>query len=277
MWEAVERYHGLCYEAPEVRETGTAAGLKGFWMNYFASRVAPLGAVPAEVVESLVFYYSPIRVRRAIPDAWALASPDAVLAARYAGMDAALGRELQHRGDGPDVQRALAVIREVVDAADTMGRTLAAGWRSLPWPDQPHLALWHGCTVLRELRSGSHLVALTAAGFDGCEAVVSQVSVDDAPLEWIEQEAGWTPAQADAARDRLRSRGWIDRNGWATDEGRAVRASVEKLTDELDSQHWAAVDPRRCHDALDALQPLNAMLPKDDQLDWREIYEPNGL
>ena len=75
MWECVERYHQLCYWAPEVRETGSAAGLRGFWMNYFATRVAPLGPVPASVVESLFFYYAPARVRRAIPDAWTYSSP----------------------------------------------------------------------------------------------------------------------------------------------------------------------------------------------------------
>lgn len=28
MWEAVERFHALCYTSPEVREEGTAAGLR---------------------------------------------------------------------------------------------------------------------------------------------------------------------------------------------------------------------------------------------------------
>ena len=76
MWEAVERYHQLCYWAPEVREEGAKAGLKGFWMNYFASRAAPLGPVSAATVQALFFYYSSDRVKRAIPDAWNYASPE---------------------------------------------------------------------------------------------------------------------------------------------------------------------------------------------------------
>ena len=67
MWEAVERFHGLTYTAPEVREQGTAAGLKGFWMNYFATRIAPVGPVGADIVASTFFYYGPARVNRAIP------------------------------------------------------------------------------------------------------------------------------------------------------------------------------------------------------------------
>ncbi len=275
LWEAVERYHQLCYWAPEVRETGAAAGLKGFWMNYFATRVAPIGAVPAEVAESLVFYYSPARVSRAIPDAWRFATPEAVVAARYEGIDAALRRELGDVIDAPEIDAALTVVRAAVDAVDTMGFTLAAGWRSLEWPHAPHLALWHGCTVLREVRSGAHLVALRAEGLDGCESVVSQVAVDQAPREWIEDEAGWTPDEAAAATERLRERGWIDDAGRATEAGRAGRAGVEAATDRLDSRHWQAVGADACGRLLDALAPINRILPKDDQLDWRELYDPN--
>jgi len=275
LWEAVERYHQVCYWAPEVREAGTAAGLKGFWMNYFATRAAPLGPVPPEVVESLFFYYTPGRVHRAIPDAWSFAEPAAILEARYQGIDAALRRELGELVSSPEVATAMRIVRDAVDAADTMGRTLGAAWRALRWPDDPHVALWHGCTVLRELRSGSHLIALGAAGLDGCEAVVSQVAVDEAPIAWIEEEAGWSAEQADAARDRLHRRGWLDASGWATDTGRTGRADIEAMTDEIDRRHWDAIGEEACHSLLAALGVLNDHLPKDDQLDWREIYGPN--
>lgn len=275
LWEAVERYHQLCYWAPEVRETGSEAGLKGFWMNYFATRVAPVGPVGPEIVESLFFYYAPARVRRAIPDAWELSTPAAVLEARYLGMDRALRRELGDACDGAAVSAALDVVRAAVEAADPMGKTLAAGWQALPWPDDAHLALWHGCTVLREFRSGAHLVALAAAGLDGCEAVVSQVAADEAPNEWVEHEAGWSPEEASEARDRLRGRGWIDGTGWVTASGRAGRDAIEAMTDQLDQRHWDAVGSEARAALLDALGPLNERLPRDDQLDWRELYPAN--
>ncbi|WP_419840292.1 SCO6745 family protein [Candidatus Poriferisodalis sp.] len=275
MWECVERYHQLCYWAPEVRETGTSAGLRGFWMNYFATRSAPLGPVPARVVESLFFYYAPARVRRAIPDAWTYSTPEKVLAARYQGMDRALLRELGDFGGSDAIRRCAEVVRAACDAADPVGRTLFAGWASLDWPDEPHLALWHGCTLLREYRSGCHLIALAAVGLDGCESVVSQVAVDEAPREWIHEEAGWSETEAAAASERLRQRGWIDAEGRATNAGFAGRAEIEAMTDRLDGAHWAAIGDEAADRLLVDMAPLNVVLPKDDQIDWRELYPAN--
>ncbi|MCY3894643.1 MAG: hypothetical protein OXF65_15260 [Acidimicrobiaceae bacterium] len=275
MWECVERYHQLCYWAPEVRDSGAVAGLRGFWMTYFATRVAPLGPVPASVVESLFFYYAPARVRRAIPDAWTFSTPERVLAARYDAMDQALQRELGELASSEAVGWCAEVVRAACDAADPVGRVLFAGWSSVDWPDEPHLALWHGCTLLREYRSGCHLIALAAAGLDGCESVVSQVAVDEAPHEWIQEEAGWTEAEAAAAYERLRSRGWVDGDGLATAAGVAGRADVEATTDRLDSFHWSAIGDNAADALLADMAPINAVLPKDDQLDWRELYPAN--
>lgn len=276
MWECVERYHQLCYWAPEVRETANAAGLRGFWMNYFATRSAPLGPVPASVVESLFFYYSPARVRRAIPDAWVFSTPGAVLAARYEAMDSALRRELGEVATSGALDGCADVVRAAVDAADPVGRVLFAGWASLEWPTEPHLALWHGCTLLREYRSGCHLVALTAAGLNGCESVVTQVAVDEAPHEWIEDEAGWTDAEAREALESLRSRGLVSGDGRATAAGFALRAEIEATTDKLDGMHWASIGDQAADALLADMAPLNAMLPKDDQIDWRELYPANA-
>ena len=118
MWECVERYHQLCYWAPEVREAGAAAGLRGFWMNYFATRSAPLGPVPASVVESLFFYYAPARVRRAIPDAWTYSTPAQVPGTRATrAWIAALRRELGEFIDSDSVRRSAETVRAVCEAA----------------------------------------------------------------------------------------------------------------------------------------------------------------
>ena len=140
MWEAVERFHALTYMAPEVREEGAAAGLKGFWMNYFATRIAPVGAVTASAVESTFFYYAPGRVHRAIPDAWTLATPQAIIDARYRGMDRSL------RTMYPDVAstafvEAADLVRQAAAGCEPIGRLLYAGWASLDWPTEPNLAL----------------------------------------------------------------------------------------------------------------------------------------
>ena len=275
MWESVERYHQLCYWAPEVREEATDVGLKGFFMNYFATRVAPLGTISPEAVQSLVFYYAPQRIHRAIPDAWNYSTPEAILDARYRGMDRALQRELAGLIDGPEVSVAAEITRKAVEAIDGTGRTLFAGWNARRWPDIPHLALWHGCTVLREHRSGCHLMALALEGLDGCQSVVTQVAVDEAPAQWIHDEAGWTTEAVKQALFRLRTKGWLDDEDRATSKCYEGRQRVEQLTDRLDSEHWMEIGSERCDQLREALTILNKHFPKDDQLDWREIYDSN--
>ncbi|MGH9295952.1 MAG: helix-turn-helix domain-containing protein, partial [Acidimicrobiales bacterium] len=51
-WRVLEPVHGVTYFAPESRAEGDRLGLKGHWMSYFAFRSAPMGAVPAAVVEA---------------------------------------------------------------------------------------------------------------------------------------------------------------------------------------------------------------------------------
>lgn len=278
MWEVTERYHQVCYVAPEVREAGTEAGLKGFWMNYFATRAAPLGPVPAPVVEAVFFYYSPRRVHRAIPDAWRFSTPERILEARYRAMDRALRRELEPTGllDGPEIREAVDLHRRALEGADLLGKPLYAGWSSLPEPTEPHVALWHLATRQREYRSGCHLLALGAAGLDGCESVVSQVAVDQAPRVWITDEAAWTEDEAAAAVERLTARGWLRADGTATERGIEGRAAIEAVTDELDGRRWARLGPEGCQRLHELMTALVAPLPPDDQLDWREVYGDNG-
>ena len=97
LWEAIEPVHAVAYFAPGPAEAARRVGLRGFWMSYFASRVAPLGPVPATAVTAMAYGFAPAMVARAIPDAWRFADPAAVLAARIASAAAVLR---EHRGDG---------------------------------------------------------------------------------------------------------------------------------------------------------------------------------
>jgi hypothetical protein len=273
MWEAVERYHAICYLAPEVREEATAAGLKGFWMNYFATRAAPMGPVGPAVVLSTFFYYAPVRVYRAIPDAWSFSTPGEILAARYRGTARALRSIYGDAVDGPDVEEAATLVAEAVEACDPIGRALYAGWSSLPWPDDPHLALWHGCTLLREFRSGNHLIAVAAEGLTGCESVVSHVAVGEAPRAWITDEAGWNNDEVAEAEERLRIRGWLGRDCQPTDACYAGRRRIEDLTDRLDFPVWKHLGEENARRLFDLMSILATRLPPDDQLDWKQHYD----
>ena len=106
--------------------------------------------------------------------------------------------------------------------------------------------------------------------------MVSQVAVDEAPREWIQEEAGWTETEAADAYERLRSRGWVDADEQATAAGSAGRAEVEAMTDRLDDVHWAAIGDDAADALLADMAPINAGLPKDDQIDWRELYPANN-
>ncbi|MGO4635656.1 hypothetical protein AB4225_32750, partial [Streptomyces sp. 2RAF24] len=126
--------------------------------------------------------------------------------------------------------------------AGTAGRPLAAANAELPWPDAPHLVLWQAATILREHRGDGHLAALLAAGLDPAEALVSFAAVG-AAAEATFASRGWTEAEWGAARERLAARGLVRPDGTATEAGRALRAEVERRTDELAAAPWAALGP----------------------------------
>src|SRR4051794_5366567 len=153
LWQLLEPIHGLLYFAPQCRAAANAVGMRGYWMGYFAMRAAPLGAVGPAVVTATFYGFHPKRVARAIPDAWAIADPATVLAARLTGVDNALHELLGAPAlDAPPLVEAAELAWSAAAAADTAGRTLAAANQVLPAAQAPHLRLWQALTTLREHR-----------------------------------------------------------------------------------------------------------------------------
>ena len=256
MWPAFETYHAHVYFVPEAAEAYRRLGLKGGWMGYFASRSAALGAASPELVTAVFFNFHPAMVARALPDAWALASPEDVVAARLQTADVGLRRLIPEHIGSPGEGEAAALAREAAEAPALAGRPLFAALRALPWPDQPHLVLWHACTLLREHRGDGHVAALTAAGLDGCEAHVTLTATGSVPRETLQVNRKWSDEEWAAAEERLRARGWLDAAGKLTDAGRAGRAEVEARTDELAEEPWRALGPERTERLLELLTPL---------------------
>lgn len=246
MWHALEPYHALIYFAPEAPEAYTAAGLKGFWMGYFASRSAAMGPVSANVVAAVFYNFHPRMVARAVPDAWRFSPPEAVLAARYGAADRALRRLLGEMVASPEVAEAAALARSAVAGCDVAGRPLFAAHLTLPWPEAPHMVLWHAATLLREYRGDGHIAALLADGLDGCEAHVSLVGTGVVPREAIQPRRGWSDEEWNAAAQRLRERGWLDESGMLTERGRAVRLGVEQRTNQLAEPPWRHLGDAGC-------------------------------
>ncbi len=256
MWPAFETYHAHIYFVPEAAEAYRRLGLKGGWMGYFASRAAALGPASPELVTAVFFNFHPAMVARALPDAWTLASPEDVVAARLETADVALRRLIPGHVGSPAEAEAAALAREAVEAPALSGRPLFAALRSLPWPDQTHLVLWHACTLLREHRGDGHVASLTAAGLDGCEAHVTLTATGSVPRDTLQSNRKWSDEEWVAAEDRLRARGWLDAAGSLTDAGRAGRAEVEARTDELAEQPWRALGPERTERLLELLTPM---------------------
>ncbi|TQS29023.1 SCO6745 family protein [Microbispora sp. KK1-11] len=232
IWRLVECCHAPVYFAPEAKEAYAAAGLKGFWMGYFASRSAALGPVSPQVVTAAFYNFAPSMVARAIPDAWRFCPPEEVLAARLEVACRCLRRLLGDLADHPDVREAAGLAGAAVEACPAGGRVLFAAHAALPPPGEPLAALWHALTALREFRGDGHVAALVTAGVDGCEANVVASALGLVPSE---QRAyrGWTEEEWQAAAGRLRERGVLDREGAVTEKGRRERDAVEAATERL--------------------------------------------
>jgi hypothetical protein len=243
----LEPLHAMIYFAPEADRHLAAAGLRPGRMTYFASRAAPMGAVGPGVVAAVFHNFHPALVARHIPRAWTLAAPDAVLPARLAAVDAALRRML---GDGvaqdADVVEAAGLARRAAEAVAVEGRPLAAAHAELPWPDAPHLVLWHAVSVLREHRGDGHVAALVAAELDGLEALVSHTATGRGFVPAVARASrGWSEEEWAAGAARLTGRGLLDADGALTDEGRALRRGVEQETDRLGAGPWRALGAER--------------------------------
>jgi len=256
-WKTLEPYHAMIYFAPEARIAYKEAGLKGFWMGYFASRAAPLGAVSASVVTATFFNFHPSMVMRAIPDAWHFATPEHVLAVRYRAADAALRRLLGGRITSASVLEAAELARLAIQGCNVAGRPLFAAYMDLPWPSEPHMILWHAATLLREFRGDGHVVALLAEGLDGCEAHVTQAATGNAPREALQPHRGWSDEEWEAAQTRLQLRGLLDKTGRLTAQGKTLRQAVEDRTDLLALPPWQYLGKEKTALLLRQVEPFS--------------------
>lgn len=238
-WLRLETVHAVTYFAPECREAMATIGLRGFWMGYFGARAAPLGPVPAGVVEAVFFNFNPGMVRRSIPDAWTYAEPGAIIEARGTSAAAALCRLFPA---APSVAvRVLPALERAVQAATAAGRPLFAANRELGYADDPVEALWQVCTCLREHRGDGHVAVHANAGLDGCEAHVLFAMDAALPVEILRDNRGWSSGDWDAARARLRARGLLE--GFSlSPSGEALCRAIEATTDDLAMEALGAVE-----------------------------------
>jgi len=249
LWQLAEPYHALTYFAPEAHQAYEDAGLRGFWRGYFAGRAAPLGPVGPGAVTATFYGFHPAFVARALPSIWSVVTPEEAVRARLRGIDGAARRIFVDRSDDPGFAEAVELLRTALEGCSSAGRALFAANLDLGWPTEPHVALWHAATLVREHRGDGHVAALAVGGLDPCEAHVTQVAASGSTRDTIQPYRGWADDDWDAAVERLRARGWLDDAGGLTQDGAAGRARIEDDTDRLAGE----VTDRLDHDALDRL------------------------
>ena len=263
----LEPIHTLVYFAREGGDVYAELGVSGGMRPYFASRSAALGRTTAEVVIATFYNFAPWTVRKAIPSVWDVTTPEQIGQARLRVVDAAMRRVL-----GDDVVTS-AEMKEAADLAyeaatvigdDTSGRPLFAAHAALPWPDEPHLRLWHAQTLLREHRGDGHIAALLLAGLDGCEALVSYVPLGEGlPLPLLRASRGWSDEEWSAAQQRLRDRGLLDADGNHTAAGRTQREQIEGLTDRAAVAPWEQLGAERTNRLRDLVRPWSKAITAD--------------
>ena len=258
-WRTLEPIHGAIYFAAEPREEYAAVGLDDRMTGYFASRSAPMGAVPAEVVIATFYNFDHDLVRRSMQGVWDRVSPTDLLAARLRGADRMMRRHAGAFLGTDDIDEAAGLAREAATAACERpeGRPLFAGHAALSWPEEPHLVLWHAQSLLREYRGDGHIAALTVEGLDGCEALVTHGAAGDVAPEVLQSTRQRTTDEWSVAQQRLQERGWLDGDNAPTELGRAGRDRIEARTDELAAAPYDAIGVDGCERLRTLCRPIS--------------------
>ena len=259
--------------APEVQTMCKQLGLSQNRMSYYAVRAAALGPVAAEVVSATFYHHTLEMVSPAIPLAWSLASPDKIVAARFKAVDQAFRRLLPKQIGSPEIAEALELVREATLGCSIAGRALFAAHAALPWPTEPHVALWHALNLFREHRGDGHTNAVMAARLPPNQAAPMLIATTGETRDgrsWRWPDDLW--AQAVAA---LQERGWLDDAGALTGEGLAIRTRIEDETDNLALGPWLHLGKERTHRLGTLLRNLLQIIL--DQNGLARLRTPIGL
>ena len=259
MWQLYEPIHDVTYFTPEARAAADSLGVRGFWMGYFALRVAPLGPVGPAVAAAAFFGFHPDRVVRALPDAWTYTNPHDAIRVRLAGADAALRRLWGNvTVESQEVVDAADLAWQAASAADTAGRILAAANQALPRPAQPHLALWQATTTLREHRGDGHIAVLLARGVSPVQAHLIKAAAGEADPAVLRESRRWSADAWRSAVEELSATGWLDVAAHLTPAGAAQHDEIEAATDRAAMQPWRALGEPATARLAELVTPLAA-------------------
>lgn len=241
IWDVLEPIAASVYFAPEVHKAYEALGHGGpsrvvngieypNGLAYFTSRGACLGdRASGHLIASAFGVFKVSMVVATVDAGWAIADGTTVLAARDAGMVAALTRIL---GSPVELGWATDVLKRLADAAPSEGRALSSGLRSLGYPGSAMGDFWRAGDIVREHRGDCHIAAWIGEDLDAIEIGLLTDPWRGQPLRSWVRSRGWTDEELEAGCDRLRSRGLLDGDE-LTEAGRDLRESIESHTDAM--------------------------------------------
>lgn len=249
--------HGFIYFSESAGAAYEELGLTGR-QQYFASRGAAFGAVPAEVVIATFFNFNPEIVRQAIPAAWDVADPAEIQAVRMRAAGAQLAA--LEALPAADVAEATDLAGRMVDGVTDEGRPLAGANRAVPEPDDPWQRLWQRLTIVREWRGDGHVAALAAGPVTALEALVLHAATGQVPRAGLQATRQWSDEAWDATVASLAERGLVESDGSFTEQGRSFRDDIERRTNVAAAPLVDAIGPDDTRRLIDLLKPVQRQL-----------------
>jgi hypothetical protein len=207
-------------------------------------------------VHALFSNFSFERVAKALPDAWAFASPIAALASREQGATASLRRQLGDLAGDERITAAADLLARAAEAAPVEGRPLFAANRALAEPHDPVARLWHFATLLREHRGDGHVSTLLALGITGRQSHVLHSLASAIPRSVYVAARDFGDDEWEAALADLRSSGYVDGDGNLSRSGHDVKEAIEAQTDRLAGSAYDNLSDRQLDDLHTALRPV---------------------
>ena len=195
---------------------------------YFTSRGSVMGQVPGQVVAAAFAVFNPDAVVPSVELGWTRVDAPTICAARTRGAVGQLVRVLGAEPDG--LARATELLADAAAPLRPEGKPLFAGLLSLGLPGDPMGDLWRLADLLREYRGDAHTAAWTSAGLHATEIGLLTELYWGLPMRSYIRTRAWSDRQLDEAEARLEARGLVTEGG-LTDDGRALRESIEVATD----------------------------------------------
>jgi hypothetical protein len=243
--QAVNALHSIPYFTTDLADLVAPFGITDHSSVYLVGRASPLGIMNPAVVTAVFNSFAPVLVAERIPALWDLISPERAIQVREEAVAVALERLVGTEiTQSPDLAEAAKLATAAAAACALPGRPLYAANSALDVPEQPHVALWHAATLLREYRGDGHIAVLSHFGLTGVDSLVIDCASSLGMAKKIVMPMrGWTEAEWAAGRERLADRGLVDPEGRLTPRGTAVRDEVEEETSRLDRQPYDALGP----------------------------------